>query len=106
MRLNHVLMFGLALFCAAAAAFLARSWLISQSAQAPTVTASVPAAPARSILVAAKDMAYGDKLTPEKVKLVPWGSEELPKGAFLATEALFSSGSERTVLHTIAQGEP
>lgn len=106
MRMNHVLMFGLALFCAVAAALLARSWLLRQSAQAPSVTASAPAAPTRFIIVAAKDMTHGDKLTPDMVKLVPWAGDELPKGAFLSPEALFSSGSDRTVLNTMAQGEP
>jgi pilus assembly protein CpaB len=108
MRMNHVLMFGLALFCAASAAFLARSWLIRQSALAPSTAAapSSPAAPVRVIVVAAKDMSYGDRLTPEMVKLMTWAGEELPKGAFLSTQALFGSGTERTVLHTIAQGEP
>jgi pilus assembly protein CpaB len=106
MRMNHVLMLGLAFFCAAAAALLTRNWLIRQSAQAPIATAEAPASPTRSIVVITKDAAYGDKLKPGMVKLVPWAGEELPKGAFLSVEALFAAGGDRTVLHTMAQGEP
>jgi pilus assembly protein CpaB len=103
MRVNNVVMFGIALVCAAAAALLTRGWLISQSAQTPVVQTT--AVPTRSITVAARDLKYGEKLTADAVKSIAWPTDSVPKGAFTSTETLLG-GEGRTVLIAMSQGEP
>ena len=104
MRITHVVMLISALVCATVAALLARAWLVRQSAT-PTVEAAAPA-PKKSIVVAAHELKYGDKLDDKAVKLVPWASDTLPKGAFLSTDALLGGGPSRVVLSTIGENEP
>ncbi len=104
MRMSHVVMLVAALVCATAAALFARAWLARQVAQAPSVQQA--AIPTRSVVVAARDLKYGDKLTAETVKLVRWLSDDLPKGAFLSIGALLGPSGSRTVTVAMAQGEP
>ncbi|NJM34049.1 MAG: Flp pilus assembly protein CpaB [Rhodomicrobium sp.] len=104
MRMSNIVMLGIALVCAAAAALLSRAWLVSQSAQpAIEATASLPS---RSVVVAARDFKYGDKLGPDAVKSVSWPSDTMPKGAYQSVEAFLGSAKDRTALTTILQGEP
>jgi len=105
MRFSNFVMIAIALVCALAAALLARVWLNSQTAQTPKAEAAKPA-PSRSIVVAARDFKYGDQLSAKTVKLVPWGAESLPKGAFVSPKALFGASKTQTALHAIAEGEP
>ncbi len=106
MRMTHVVMLVAALVCAGAAALLARTWLVRQSAQAPAQTQTMAPASAKSIVVAARELKYGDKLDAKALKLVPWSSDTIPKGAFLSTDALLSSSEMRVVLSAMAEGEP
>jgi pilus assembly protein CpaB len=106
MRMSNAIMIAIALVCATAAALFTRVWLVNQSAQTPAKTETAAAAPSQSIVVAAKDFVYGEKLTAETVKLVPWGGETPPRGAFLSTKAMFGAGQTQTALHTIYEGEP
>jgi len=106
MRRSHVMMLGGALICATAAALFTRAWLVSQSTQQPSKTEAAAPAPSRSIVVTTGEFNYGDKLTAESVKLVPWAGDTLPRGAFLSKEALFPSGDPRVVLHAMTEGEP
>ena len=104
MRMSNVIMIGIAIMCALVAALLSRAWLVSQSAKAP---ASVEAAakPTRSIVVVGRDVKYGDKITEKDVKLVPWASDVLPRGAYTDIKAMLRGGS-RVVLREMTQGEP
>jgi pilus assembly protein CpaB len=105
MRLSNALMIAVALFCATAAAFLTRAWLVRQSTQTPAAseTASVPS---RSVIVAARDLKYGEKVAADALKAVSWPTDAMPKGAFTSTEALLGGAATRTVLVAMAQGEP
>lgn len=105
MRMSHVVMFVAALFCAATAAFFTRTWLVSQSAQAPA-NVETAAKPSRSIVVAARDLKYAETLTSEDLKLVSWPGDAMPKGAFISTEALLGPAGSRTVTRDMTQGEP
>jgi pilus assembly protein CpaB len=109
MRMSNITMLIAALICAGAAALLSRAWLKSQTGAerilATTQEAPV-ASPVRSIVVAARDLKYGEKLTPDMLRLMPWRGETLPKGAFLSIEPLSQAGQERTVLSAIAESEP
>jgi Flp pilus assembly protein CpaB len=60
----------------------------------------------RSIIVAARELKYGEKLTPDMVRLVPWPSDSLPKGAIMAIDRLSQDNQERIVLAPMAENEP
>ena len=104
MRMSNVVMLAIAIVCAAAAAFFARVLLVNQSRQAPTET--IAANPSRAIVVAARDLKYGDKLNAEALKLVAWSGDSTPKGAFLTKDAALGPGGSRIVLASIAENEP
>jgi pilus assembly protein CpaB len=106
MRLSNVVMLAIALVCAAAAALFTRAWLVSQSAQSPSATESVAANPSRAIVVAARDLKYGDKLDGLALKLVAWSGDSAPKGAFLTKEAALGPSGSRVVLASVAENEP
>lgn len=102
MRINNVAMLAIAIVCAALAALLSRAWLVSQSAKTPTAVATT----SRAIVVAARDLRPGDALDAKAIKLVPWAGENLPKGAFLGTDALLKPGTPRIVQTAMAESEP
>ncbi len=104
MRMSNSVMIAVALVCALAAALLSRAWLVSQSAKAPAA-AVAEAQPKQSIVVATRDVKYGDKITEKDVKLVPWASDVLPRGAFTDVNGMLHGGS-RTVLREMTAGEP
>lgn len=104
--MSNVIMLVIALVCAAAAAFFTRVWLVSQSAQAPSAKELVAANPSRAIVVAARDLKYGDKLNAEALKLVPWSGDSAPKGAFVTKEAALGPSGSRIVLASVAEDEP
>jgi pilus assembly protein CpaB len=106
MRMSNFIMLVIALVCAAGAAFLTRVWLVNQSAQTVAATDHVAANPSRAIVVAARDLRYGDKLGPEQLKLVAWPSDSAPKGAFLSKEAVLGPTGSRVVLASIEENEP
>jgi pilus assembly protein CpaB len=105
MRISHIAMLAAALVCATVAALLSRAWLISQSAQAPAATETT-AIPSRSVVVAARDIKYGDKLNGEAIKLVSWPGDAVPSGTFRSKEALLGAQETRTALQAMAKGEP
>jgi pilus assembly protein CpaB len=102
--MSNVIMIAVAVVCATVAALLSRAWLVSQSARAPAEVASVET-PSKSIVVAIKDLKYGDKITAEAIKVVPWGDNVLPRGAYTSTDSMLKGGS-RVVLRDMSQGEP
>src|SRR5262245_3360515 len=72
MRMSNVIMLAVALICATAAALLTRAWLVRLSSQGSAPVQAAAPVPSRSVVVAARDLKYGDKLTAEAVKFVPW----------------------------------
>ncbi len=105
MRMSHLAMLGAALVCATAAALLSRAWLVRQSARAP-VQVEAAASTSSTIVVAARDVKYGDKLTDESIRLVSVPNAAAPKGAFNSKEALFGGQKSRTALQSMGEGEP
>jgi pilus assembly protein CpaB len=110
MRIGNVTMLFAALICAAAAALLSRAWLKGQAGGEQVLTTTQQEAPraveTRSIVVAARELKYGEKLKADMVRLMPWPGDTVPKGAFLTQEPLLLKGQERTVLAAIAENEP
>ena len=102
MRMSNVVMLAIAIVCAAAAAFFTRVLLVNQQAPADAVAAS----PSRAIVVAARDLKYGDKLNAEGLKVVAWSGDSTPKGAFPTKEAALGPSGSRVVLASVAENEP
>ena len=109
MRIGNITMLVAALICAAAAALLSRAWLRDQ-AGGERVLATLPQETAppttRAIVVAARDLKYGDRLSADSLRLISWSGDTVPRGAFLSMEPLVRPGQERTVLASIAENEP
>ncbi len=105
MRMSHLTMLVAALVCATAAALLARTWLVRHS-QTPTATEAAIAIPSRSVVVAARDLKYGDKLDADAIRLVSWPGDATPKGVFESKEAMLGPQGSRTALQSMSEGEP
>ncbi len=101
-----VLIVGLAL--AGAAVLMAKNYIDSYQAALAAERADRPeAVPMAEVFVAARQLKYGEKLTAEDVRSVPWPEQALPEGIFVAgDESLFSDEGARTVLRTMEKGEP
>jgi pilus assembly protein CpaB len=109
MRFGNVITLGAALFCATAASFLARSWMNEQAGENRAMVnipqeAMPPAT--RQIVVAARDLEPGQKLSPDMLRTVAWPSGTPLNGAFEDPALLDQPGQERTVLTAITENEP
>lgn len=56
------------------------------------------------VVVAAAEIGFGEKLTPEKLKLVDWPVQNLPKGSFQGIDALIT-GAGRAAMRPIGANE-
>jgi pilus assembly protein CpaB len=102
------MMLGLAVVFAVVAAFLAQSWLRSQvgDAVAPVIVQEAPRAPETTIVVARQPLFYGNELTRQNVREIPWLADDLPAGTFQTIGELFEDDQSRIVLRTMEQNEP
>ena len=100
---------GLAVVFAVVAAFLAQSWLRSQVGEPVEQTVIIqeaPRAPETTIVVARQPLFYGNELTRQNVREIPWLADDLPSGTFQKIDDLFVDGQTRVVLRTMEQNEP
>jgi pilus assembly protein CpaB len=81
------------------AAFLARGWLTSHSAN------SIAVEKPGTIVVAAAPLAFGVAITTDNVAEIPWPSKTLPDGAFAHVQELVKDG-RRVVLTPFVRNEP
>ncbi len=95
--------------CAAAAALLTKTWLVANTAR-PTVqvvehrTTEKP--DLRTVVVAARPLPFGTKLSAAALQERPWPANSVPSGTFKSTAELIGPNGERVVLSAIAKGEP
>lgn len=108
MRNRAIIMLGLAVVFAVVAAFLAQSWLRTQvpTGPAPVIVQEAPKAPETTIVVARQPLFYGNELTRQNVREIPWLADDLPTGTFQTVDELFQDQSSRIVLRTLEQNEP
>lgn len=104
MRLGPVIMFGAAFVFAVIASLLVRNALSDKGESATPVAMVAPAT--KEILVAARDLHSGEKLTPALVREASAPAASLPKGAFLSREALFKGGEGPTLAVAVMENEP
>jgi len=105
MRPATVIMFAIAFACAGIAAFLMRGLLNAGGNSAAVTVAPAPVLN-RQIVVAAREIKPGDKLSMDALKEVSWPVDSLPKGAFFSKDALIKAGEERLAVIGISENEP
>jgi pilus assembly protein CpaB len=105
MRFGSILIFAVAFVLAGVAALLVKASLTAPAAQVPRAEENAPM-PLKTILVAARDLKPGERLTPGVVREAAWPADLLPKGAFVSREALFAGGDEPVLYSGVAENEP
>lgn len=61
------------------------------------------------VVVARVPLGFGNRISPENVRVVEWPTESVPQGTFASIDALLGTGAQRTervVLRSIEAGEP
>lgn len=105
-RTGTLVMLFVALLFGGLAVFIARVWL---SAQQPQVTQQnvpvVPKVETETVVVAKKDLRFGEPLTPEILAEVTWPKDAKPEGSFTTIADVTKDGG-RVVLQPIAPNEP
>jgi pilus assembly protein CpaB len=89
------------------AVFVAQSWLNSQAeARLRSLEANQPKAlAAQTLVVASKQLRFGNELTASSLREVPWPADAMPQGAFKTIQEALSGG-KRVVLTGIEANEP
>lgn len=101
-----VLVVGLAL--AGFAVYMAQGIINQNAAELARARAAAHPIPTVNVFVASKKLAYGDVLTKEDVRMIPWPQDAVPATAFRDPKALFPEGSNeaRYLLRAVDQFEP
>lgn len=94
-----------AFVCAASAATLAYIGLKNRSSQQVAAVSPEPV-PTMKLVVAARDMKTGDKLSPEVLREVDWPAATVPKGVFRTKDAILKGSEERVLVEAVAENEP
>lgn len=102
MRLRGILMLLLALVVGATAVYLARGWLESQVPEPVVITEEK--VPLTTVVIAKRDLFFGDRLRSDFLAEQPWPKDTVPEGAFTTVAAL--TEEERVVIRQIAKSEP
>jgi pilus assembly protein CpaB len=101
MKVRPLIVLALALLCALLAVFLARSWILDQSARP---TAEVIQAPVVQVVAAAAPLKFGDRLAKENLRLMDWPTGSVPEGAYRSIDELLGP-EPRVALQTIQPNE-
>lgn len=106
MRTSTVVMLAIAAVFGLLAVFVAQTWLARQAelrSRAPEPQQKPVAA--RTVVVAAQPLRFGNPLTAQALREVPWPEGAAPKGAFSSIAELIGSG-KRLVIAAIEPNEP
>ncbi|MFU8881693.1 MAG: Flp pilus assembly protein CpaB [Rhodobacterales bacterium] len=108
MRASTFLSIAIALLLAVAAVFGTQTYLEGQRQQFEQSARVVRGEPQNVIVVARNSMRFGERVTAEKLELIPWASDTLPQGAYTAISDLAGATDEtaRFVLSSMERGEP
>lgn len=101
MRRSSIIMLIAAVALGLIAVLFARTFLGGAEGEAGKQAAAVRTVPT---VVAAADIKFGEKITPEKVKVVDWPANALPQGSFQRLEEL-TMGQGRTAMRPIVANE-
>jgi pilus assembly protein CpaB len=89
------------------AVFIAKAWLANQQGQVVQQQAAPPPVKldTQKVVVASKDLNFGEPITPSVVAEVDWPKDTMPQGAFTTIADLTKDGA-RAVLTPIDANEP
>lgn len=106
MRNLSILMFGIALVLASITVFFARSFINNQRATQVEQTVG-PQQEMGTMIVAAMPLQFGDEITVESLKKVPWplDIETRPEGSFSVMSEILTS-ERRVAIRSLAKNEP
>ncbi|OAN65278.1 Flp pilus assembly protein CpaB [Rhodobacteraceae bacterium EhC02] len=108
MRASTFLSIAIAMVLAVAAVFGVQSYLDTQRQQFEQAARSERGEVQNTIVVARNPMRFGERITVEKLQVIPWASQTLPEGAFISIADLEgrTDDTARFVLSSIERGEP
>jgi pilus assembly protein CpaB len=108
MRLNTIIMLGLAMVFGGLAVVAGRTWLIRQASLGQPQVAAVKeeAVPTSTIVVASAPLRYGDEVNARNVREIRWPSDAIPPGAFKTVGDVVGPEGKRIVLAAIEPNEP
>lgn len=101
MRRSSIIMLIAAVALGLVAVLFARTFLGGGAETATGPSAAVKTVPT---VVASADINFGEKITPEKIKVVDWPAGNLPQGSFQRLEEL-TTGVGRTAMRPIVANE-
>src|SRR5688500_6267237 len=102
MKRQTLIALGVAIILGVFAVFLANSYLSGRERQ---LAKAEPQGMVR-VAVASLPLAYGDDITPDKVKFVPYPQASLPPGAHRSMAELLPQGKRRVALRPILVNQP
>jgi pilus assembly protein CpaB len=105
MRIVAFVMLSVAVALGAVTVWAVKSLVETRRPVAVEATASAPAT-AATIVVATRDLDFGDQLTPEVLREQPWPANSIPEGSFPTVDQIFEEGERRVALRAIAANEP
>src|SRR5262245_38886530 len=105
MSLRGILMLLVAAVLGGAAVFMARGWIEAQVPKTYVVAdKKEPKVELATVVVAKRDLFFGDKLVDEFLEEVQWPANVAPAGSFKSAKELIAQG--RVVVRPIAKNEP
>ena len=106
MRVSTIVMIAFAVVFGLLAVVVAQTWLNNQAElRMKSLETHRQPVNARTIVVASKPLRFGNEVTAQALREVPWPEEALPGGAF-ASAADLLTGGRRVVLTAIEPNEP
>jgi pilus assembly protein CpaB len=105
MRRGPFMMLVAAFLCAAAAAVLARSWMANQGGEVAAVKQET-VIPTAAVIVAARDLKPGDKLTADALKEIQWPAASMPKGTYSNKDAVLKAAGTHGLYTKVWANQP
>ncbi len=105
MRPSSIIMLAVALVLGISAALLSKLWLQSQISQ-PQIADAGPKVDMGTVVLAAKSLRFGNRLSNSSLVVVEWPSKAIPKGAFAKISDVVNGKDRRVVLSSIEANEP
>ncbi len=106
MRKSTIIMIAFAVMFGLLAVFVAQTWLNSAAEQRmKSLEANKKPVSTRTIVVAAKPLRFGNEVTREHLREVPWPEASLPAGSFAKADEILTGG-KRVALAAVEPNEP
>ena len=106
MRGNTIVMLLIALVFGAISVFMANIWLNTRgNSPAPQVVVAPATVETSTIVVAARDLVFGESLNADSLREIPWPKANVPDGSYAKIAPLLADGNH-IVLTSVSPNEP